>query len=82
MAKVVLPIEVARTFADGVREHQVDAGDIRQVVKALDATFPGIGDQLRTGLAVAIDGEIFQDWFVQKVQPGSEVYFLPAIEGG
>ena len=82
MAKVVLPIEVARAFADGVTEHQVEAGDIRQIVKTLEHTFPGISDRLKTGLAVAIDGEIFQDWFLQEVDRDSEVYFLPAIEGG
>jgi sulfur carrier protein ThiS len=37
---------------------------------------------LNQGLAVAIDGEIFQDWLLQEVETDSEVYFLPAIEGG
>ncbi|MGR8920416.1 MAG: MoaD/ThiS family protein [Gammaproteobacteria bacterium] len=82
MAKVVLPLEVARAFANGVTEHEVEAGDVRALVSALDQRFPGIGDRLRTGLAVAIDGEIFQDWFLQHVAANSEVYFLPAIEGG
>ncbi len=82
MARVVLPLEVARTFAGGSTEHEVEAGDVRELVRALDARFPGIGERLRRGLAVAIDGEIFQDWFVQPVGSDSEVYFLPAIEGG
>jgi hypothetical protein len=82
MAKVVLPIEVARTFAAGVVEHQIEAGDIRQLVKSLEAKFPGITARLSVGTAVAIDGQIYQDWFVENVSPSSEVYFLPAIEGG
>ena len=32
--------------------------------------------------AVAIDTEIYQDWFVEPIGPDSEVRFLPAIEGG
>ncbi len=82
MAKVVLPLEVARTFADGVTDHAVDGGDIRQIVRALNQRFPGISDRLSQGTAVAIDCEIYQDWFLEAVSADSEVRFLPAIEGG
>jgi hypothetical protein len=82
VAKVVLPIEVARTFAAGVTTHQVRGSDIRRLLKSLDETFPGIAAHLGCGFAVAIDGEIFQDWFLQDVEATAEVYFLPAIEGG
>lgn len=82
MARVVLPLEVARACTAGVTEHNVEARDLRELVKALEQKFPGIRARLETGLAVAIDGEIFQDWFLQSVAAGSEVYFIPAIEGG
>ena len=82
MAKVVLPLEVARTFAAGVREVEVPARDVRELIEALDERFPGIGARLRTRMAVAIDGEIFQEPFIEAVRERSEVYFLPAIEGG
>ena len=82
MAKVVLPHEVARTFAGGIAEHQVAAGDVRELLDNLDTLFPGIGERLRLRMAVAIDGEIFQDPFIEAIRPHSEVFFLPAIEGG
>ncbi len=82
MAKIVLPYVLARSFADGVSEHQVEAADPRQLVHALDERFPGIGERLNDGFAIAIDGEIFQDWFLERIGPESEVYFIPAIEGG
>ena len=82
MAKVHLPLQVARTFANGVTEHYINAGDIRHVMLCLEQMFPGIGDQLGRGMAVAIDGEIYQDWFLEEVGSNSEVRFLPAIEGG
>lgn len=83
MAKIVLPLEVARSFAAGEREHAIDgAGDIRAVVRVLDERYPGIGERLNQGLAAAIDGEIFQDWMLQQVGDNSEVVFIPAIEGG
>jgi molybdopterin converting factor small subunit len=82
MAKVVLPLEVARAFAGGIKEISVDARDVRELIDALDLRFPGIGERLRTRMAVAIDGEIFQEPFVEAVGERSEVFFLPAIEGG
>lgn len=82
MATVVLPLEVARRFASGETEHQITAGDARALVRALDEQFPGIAARLNQGFAVAIDGEIFQDWFLESIQDHSEVFFLPAIEGG
>ena len=82
MAKVVLPLDAARAFADGVTQLEVDANDVRQLLRVLDQRFPGLGQRLRTGTAIAVDGEIFQDPYLEVVRADSEVYFLPAIEGG
>jgi len=82
MAKIVLQREVAADFADGETDHNVDADDVRQLIKRLDERFPGIGKRLGDRTAVAIDGEIFQDPMLQPIQTTSEVYFLPMIEGG
>ncbi|MBK6661118.1 MAG: MoaD/ThiS family protein [Proteobacteria bacterium] len=82
MAKVVLPLDAARAFANGETQVEVEASDVRSLLRALDQRFPGIGQRLRTGTAVAVDGEIFQDPYLEAVKPDSEVYFLPAIEGG
>lgn len=82
MARVVLSHELAQQFAGGQSTVEVDASDFRALVKALDAKYPGLGPQLKVGLAVAIDGEIFQEPFLEPIQPDSEVFFLPAIEGG
>jgi hypothetical protein len=51
-------------------------------MRSLEQLFPGITDRIGAGLAVAIDGEIFQDPFLQTIRKDSEVYFLPKIEGG
>ena len=82
MARVILPLDAARAFADGVSQLEMDAADVRKLIQALDDRYPGLGQRLRTRTAVAIDGEIFQDPFLQTIRPDSEVYFLPAIEGG
>ncbi len=82
MADVVIPIEVARSFCEGRTDHTVDGDNIRDLVKELSKLYPGIDVRLNQGLAVAIDGEIFQDWLLEEVAPSSQVNFIPAIEGG
>ncbi len=82
MAKVVLQTEVARDFTDGQSEIEIMADDVRQLIRRLDQKFPGIANRLSERTAVAIDGEIFQDPFLQPIRENSEVYFLPMIEGG
>ena len=37
---------------------------------------------VREGMAVAIDGGIFQHAYVEPLNPDSEVYLIPKIGGG
>ena len=53
----------------------------RELTQALDRRFPGIGEPLEES-AVAIDGQIYQDAWLEPIGPNSEVHFLPKIEGG
>jgi molybdopterin synthase sulfur carrier subunit len=54
----------------------------------LETRYPGLrdrlcdNDELRPGIAVAVDGHVTSRGLLQKVQPTSEVHFLPAIGGG
>ncbi|MEL0111083.1 MAG: MoaD/ThiS family protein [Rickettsiales bacterium] len=82
MATVILNREIARQFTDGATEIDVASDNIRAVIRELDARFPGVGAVLRHEMAVAIDGEIYQDVLLEPVGPNSEVAFIPAIEGG
>lgn len=82
MTEVVLSREIARQYTDGETNIVVEAGTMRAVVRQLDEKYPGVGAVLREGMAVAIDGTIFQDFFLEEVGPDAEVCFLPAIEGG
>ena len=81
MARVVLPSSLAR-YTGGVTELEVEATDIRGVIRALEALYAGIGRELEEGMAVAIDAEIHQDDLFAPVAPDSEVCFLPRIGGG
>lgn len=61
---------------------QVAAGSVRAVVRALDERFPGFRERLGEDFAVAIDGELIHDPWLEPVPAGSELHFLPAISGG
>ena len=82
MAYVIINREIARQYTDGQTEFEVTSDNIRAVMQELDARFPGVGQVLRTDMAVAIDGEIYQHVLLEPVGPDSEVAFIPAIEGG
>ncbi len=82
MAKVVLTRELGQRFADGELEFQIDCRSVRDLIRKLDARFPGLGDQLMTGMSAAINGVIHEDAYLEPLDETSEVYFLPAIGGG
>ena len=82
MAEVVLNREIARQYTGGETRIRVAEDSVRGLIRALDAQFPGLGAVLRTDMAVAIDGQIYQDADLEPVGPDAEVCFLPAIEGG
>ena len=82
MARVVLNREMSRRYAGGEIELEVEAADIRQLLRAIEVRYPGLGTALGSGMAVAIDGEIYADPLLEPLAPECEVHFLPPIEGG
>ena len=87
MATVWIPAPL-RDLTGG-RETVTAAGsNVRQVIDALDKTFPGIkarlcdANGLRPGVSVAVDTHVSPLGLLQPVSDTSEVHFLPAIAGG
>jgi len=72
----------ARRFTGGQTEFEVEANTVRRMIAELDRQFPGLGQQIDEGMAVAIDGEIFQDAYLVPLRPESEIYLIPKIGGG
>lgn len=81
MARVYFPDHLAR-LTRGEREFEVTASNFRELLIALEARFPGIESSIVGKVAVAIDGEIVHDPYLDPIGPDSEVYFLHRIEGG
>ncbi len=81
MAHVTL-IGTLRQYTGGVTEFEVDAANVRQLFATLGERYPALAPHLEQGLAVAIDGQIYQDALLQKIAADSEVHILPQIAGG
>jgi molybdopterin synthase sulfur carrier subunit len=87
MVKVFIP-PLLRDATGGLAQVDVEAATVRQIVTALEERFPGVRDRLcaaenlRPGLAVAVNGTVSSLGLLQKTADGSEVHFLPAIGGG
>jgi molybdopterin synthase sulfur carrier subunit len=82
MPRVVISGNAGRRFTGGQAELEVAATTFRKLVLELDQRFPGLGKQVEEGMAVAIDGEIFQDAYAAQLRPDSEIVLIPKIGGG
>jgi molybdopterin synthase sulfur carrier subunit len=87
MPTVIVPA-LLRKLTNGQERVAVHGATVRQVVEDLERQFPGIkthlveeGD-LKSGIAVSVDGEMGVGGLLDPVKENSEVYFLPAIGGG
>ena len=81
MARVVLVGNLAR-LTGGVAEFRLPATSVKQLFQQLTELHPEIEPHLSEGVAVAIDGQIYQDDLFQPIRPDSEVFLLPQIAGG
>jgi sulfur-carrier protein len=81
MARVVLVGNLAQ-LTGGVAELQLSATSVKQLFQQLAELHPGIEPHLEEGVAVAIDGQIYQDALFQAIGADSEIHILPQIAGG
>ena len=82
MARLVLTMGLAQQFTAGETELEIEAGNVRGLLKELDARFPGMALAIEHEMALAIDSVIFQDPYLELIEENSEVFVLPKIGGG
>ena len=80
MPSVTLPDQL-RHYASGAATIECSAANYRDLLAELESAHAGLRAELEE-LAVAIDGQLYQDPLLETMEPASEVFFLPRIEGG
>ncbi len=72
----------SQQFTAGETEFEVEATTFRRLILELNRRYPGLGTQVEETMAIAIDGEIFQDHYAAELKCDSEIYLIPKIGGG
>ena len=87
MATIFIPAQL-RILTAGTDKLEMYVHNVREVIDQLEQQFPGIRDrlcqedQISPSLQVSIDSVITSRGMIAKIQPNSEVHFIPAIAGG
>jgi molybdopterin converting factor small subunit len=71
-----------KRFTGGLTEIDVEADTFRRLILELDRRFPGLGQQIEESMAIAIDGQIYQDAYHAPLAADSEIWLIPRIAGG
>jgi len=82
MPRVNIAGAACKQFTGGRSELEVEADTFRRLILELDRRFPGLGRQIEESMAIAIDGQIYQDAYHAPLNPGSEIWLIPKIAGG
>ena len=77
-----------RELVGGQQSLSIEGATVRQVIDNLERRYPGLharlceGDQLRSSIAVVIDGRTSTLKLRQRLEETSEVHFVFSISGG
>ncbi|SEK96620.1 Molybdopterin converting factor, small subunit [Roseovarius azorensis] len=68
--------------AEGQREVEIEAGNLRELLDGLGERFPALRAELERGVSVSIDGRVYNDSWFTPIGPESEVVLLRRLKGG
>lgn len=87
LAKVFVPYNL-RKLTGGKSEVVLPGETLDQLIKNLEASFPGFSDhllqdgRLKPGLAAVCGHAATRQGLLQKLEDDTEVHFVPAVSGG
>ena len=81
MARISLSSSLT-PLTGGESGFELAVANVRQLFQALGERYPELRQRLDSDVAVAIDGEIYQDALLQTILNDSEVFLFPRIAGG
>jgi sulfur-carrier protein len=71
-----------RQYTEGAASVDIEANSVQQLLRLLGERYVALAPHLEAGVAIAIDGQIYQDALFQPIGPDSDVHLLPMIAGG
>ena len=71
-----------RPALGGAVSLQIKAKTLRELMGKILVQYPRLQKHLDTGIALAVDGQIYRDDWDLEIPEGVEVYLLPRIQGG
>lgn len=71
-----------RGLTGGAAELDAIGATVGALIDDLDGRYPGLGEQLRSGVSVVIAGLLVAYPEYEPVPDGAEVYFIPQTSGG
>ena len=80
MALVKFPDSFLR-ITGGIDQVELEVKTVRDLNAKLLSRWPQLSEDLDNS-ALSIDGYIYQEALLEPLNEGSEVFFLPKIEGG
>ncbi len=81
MARISLSSNLT-PYTGGETLLELEVANVRQLFAALGERYPDLRPHLEADLAVAIDGEVYQDALLAPIAGDSEVFLFPKIAGG
>lgn len=69
-------------LADGQKQVEVEAKDIRELFRKLSERYPALADLIENDIAVSIDGVIYRDTWTKELPDDSEIFLMRRLSGG
>lgn len=66
----------------GLAQVEAKGATVGALIDDLDRRYPGLGDALRAGVSVVIDGLLIAHPEYEPLADGAQVYFVPQTAGG
>ena len=71
-----------RPALGGAESLQIQAQTLRELMASILKEYPRMQQHLGSGIALAVDGQIYRDDWDVEIPEGAEVYLMPRIQGG
>ena len=81
MATIFIPAMWRKDFG-GLQEVEASGATVGEAVDSLSAAYPFLRERLTSSVSIAVDGEVTPLGLLERIEPESEIHFIPAIKGG